>query len=596
MAKMGDVKIAPQEKKGLTRTERTLRGIYQYIEKHSMDAAAYSDAFNAIRNIGLERAANNVESVLEDGVTTLAEVDLVLTGELKRYLRHGTAQAKENADVGFLEQANELHRKILCFEGRESFDSFMLYNEINRPFDKQFWLPRRKILLPICHDLEALERGEIDELSISLPPRTGKTALVEMFTIWIMLRHPELSNLYCTYSDTVAKTFYEALLEIFTDPATYAWSDIFPERTFANKDSKDLRIDIDKRKHYSSLTARSLYGSLNGTCDASGYQIMDDPHSGIEEALNRNRLDTAWKHVENDFMTRQSVEKIKRLWIGTRWSLYDVISRRIDALTNDPEFASVVFKEISIPALDPVTDESNFDYQYGKGKSTQSFRQIRSSFERNNDMASWLAQFQQQPVERAGALFDPGDMRYYNGVLPETEPDRVFAACDPSWGGGDFCALPVCFQYGDDLFVHDVVYTDGDKRISQPEIVNLVKKYSIAAITVEATKMTAGFADDIDKMCKEAGIRVNIMRKPASTKTSKEQRIFDAAPDIRERMIFRSDGNRSKEYVMFMQNVYAFTMTGKVAHDDAPDSLAMCINMAFFSKPNTVEIIQSPFR
>lgn len=596
MAKMGDVKIAPQEKKGLTRTERTLRGIYQYIEKHPMDAAAYSDAFNAIRNIGLERAANNVESVLEDGVTTLAEVDLGLTGELKRYLRHGTAQAKENADVGFLEQANELHRKILCFEGRESFDSFMLYNEINRPFDKQFWLPRRKILLPICHDLEALERGEIDELSISLPPRTGKTALVEMFTVWIMLRHPELSNLYCTYSDTVAKTFYEALIEIFTDPATYAWSDVFPERTFANKDSKDLRIDIDKRKHYSSLTARSLYGSLNGTCDASGYQIMDDPHSGIEEALNRNRLDTAWKHVENDFMTRQSVEKIKRLWIGTRWSLYDVISRRIDALTNDPEFASVVFKEISIPALDPVTDESNFDYQYGKGKSTQSFRQIRSSFERNNDLASWMAQFQQQPVERAGALFDPGDMRYYNGVLPETEPDRVFAACDPSWGGGDFCALPVCFQYGDDLFVHDVVYTDGDKRISQPEIVNLVKKYSIAAITVEATKMTAGFADDIDKMCKEAGIRVNIMRKPASTKTSKEQRIFDAAPDIRERMIFRSDGNRSKEYVMFMQNVYAFTMTGKVAHDDAPDSLAMCINMAFFSKPNTVEIIQSPFR
>ena len=211
-------------------------------------------------------------------------------------------------------------------------------------------------------------------------------------------------------------------------------------------------------------------------------------------------------------------------------------------------------------------------------------------------MASWLAQFQQQPVERAGALFDPGDLRYYNGVLPESEPDRVFAACDPSWGGGDFCSMPVCFQYGDDLFVHDVVYTDGDKRISQPEIVNLIKKYKIAAITVEATKMTAGFADDIDKMCKDSGIRVNIMRKPASTKTSKEQRIFDAAPDIRERMVFRSDGNRSKEYVMFMQNVYSFTMTGKNPHDDAPDSLAGAINMAFFSKPNTIEVFQSPFR
>ena len=312
--------------------------------------------------------------------------------------------------------------------------------------------------------------------------------------------------------------------------------------------------------------------------------------------MNRNRLDTAWKHVENDFMTRQSVEKIKRLWIGTRWSLYDVISRRIDALTNDPEFAGVVFKEISIPALDPETDESNFDYLYGKGKSTQSFRQIRSSFERNNDSASWLAQFQQQPVERAGALFDPGDLRYYNGVLPEAEPDRVFLWVDAAYGGGDFCAGPVCFQYDDDLFVHDVLYTDGDKRISQPEIVNLAKKYKIAAITIESTKMTASYADDVDRMLKEAGVRVNLMKKPAPTNKSKEQRIYDHAPDIRERMVFRSDGGRSKEYVLFMQNIYSFTMTGRNIHDDAADSAAGAVSMAFFSRPNTVEVFQSPFR
>lgn len=596
MAKMADVKIAPQEKKGLTRTERTLRGIYQYIEKHPMDAAAYSDAFNAIRNVGLERATKNDTSGLEEESSTRAEVDLVLTGELKRYLRHGTAQAKENADVGFLEQANELQRKILCYEGPESLDSFMLYDEINRPFDQQFWLPRRKVLLPICHALESLERDELDEVTISLPPRTGKTALVQKFSEWVMLRHPERSNLYCTYSDTVAKTFYEALLELLCDPATYAWHDVFPERVVAHKDAKDYRLDIDRRKHYSSFTARSLYGSLNGTCDADGYQIMDDPHSGIEEALNRNRLDTAWAHVENDFMTRKSIDRIKRIWIGTRWSLYDVISRRLDSLKNDPEFANVRFKEINIPALDPVTDESNFVYLYGKGSSTQSYRQVRASFERNNDIASWLAQFQQQPVERAGALFDPGDLRYYNGILPESQPDRVFMAVDPSWGGGDFCASPVCYQYGDDLYVQDVVYTNEDKRISQPAIVNCVKKYGVAAIQFEATKMTAGFADDVDGMLRNDNIRINIMKRAAGTQKSKDQRIFDKAPEIRERMVFRDDAGRSKEYVMFMQNVYSFTFQGNNKHDDAPDSLGMAVEMAFFSKSNAVEVMRSPFR
>ena len=569
----------------MTVSERTLRGIMDYIALHPLDAAAYADAFSAIRNVCMERVEGDERPV----------PDLKLTEALKAAIRKGLAQAKDCGDVKYMGEAYELNKKVLMYEGTESFDSFMLYNEINRPYDQQFWLPRRKVLLPICRDLEALEKGELDELSISLPPRTGKTALTEMFTIWIMLRHPERSNLYCTYSDTVAKTFYEALLEVLGDPATYAWHEVFPGSRVAHRDAKDYRLDIDRRKHYSSFTARSLYGSLNGTCDADGYQIMDDPHSGIEEAMNRQRLDTAWQHVENDFMTRKSVDRIKRIWIGTRWSLYDVISRRLDALKNDPEFKDVRFKEINIPALDPVTDESNFSYQYGKGSSTQSYRQVRASFERNNDIASWLAQFQQQPVERAGAVFDPGGLRYYNGVLPDAEPDRVFMAVDPSWGGGDFCAAPVCFQYGDDLYVHDVLYTDGDKRVSQPEIVSLVKEHNVAAMTIEATKMTASFADDVDKLLKDAGHRINMIKKPASTKQSKEQRIFDAAPDIRERMVFRQDGNRSKEYVMFMQNVYSFTMNGKNQHDDAPDSLAMAINMAFFTKPNVVEVYKRPF-
>lgn len=600
---MGEIrtsKIAVGTKKSIavpiSRSERALRSIYGYIERNVLDAAAYNDAFNAIRNVAEEKAQGNIVTDGDEHGPIRATVDLSLTGELKQSLRHGLAQAKERVDVAFMEQANELQRKILCYEGPESLDSFMLYDEINRPFDQQFWLPRRKVLLPICHALESLERDELDEVTISLPPRTGKTALVQKFSEWVMLRHPERSNLYCTYSDTVAKTFYEALLELLCDPATYAWHDVFPERVVAHKDAKDYRLDIDRRKHYSSFTARSLYGSLNGTCDADGYQIMDDPHSGIEEALNRNRLDTAWAHVENDFMTRKSVDRIKRIWIGTRWSLYDVISRRLDSLKNDPEFANVRYKEINIPALDPVTDESNFVYLYGKGSSTQSYRQVRASFERNNDIASWLAQFQQQPVERAGALFDPGDLRYYNGVLPEAQPDRVFLWVDAAYGGGDFCAGPVCFQYDDDLFVHDVVYTDGDKRISQPAIVNLVKKYNIAAITIEATKMTASYADDIDRMLKEAGLRVNLMKRPAPTNKSKEQRIFDYAPDIRERMVFRSDGNRSKDYVLYMQNIYSFTMTGKNTHDDAPDSAAGAISMAFFSKASVAEVIRSPFR
>ena len=46
-------------------------------------------------------------------------------------------------------------------------------------------------------------------------------------------------------------------------------------------------------------------------------------------------------------------------------------------------------------------------------------------------------------------------------------------------------------------------------------------------------------------------------------------------------MIFLSDGNRKKEYQMFMTSVFSFTVTGKAAkNDDACDSLAMAIDFA----------------
>ena len=548
--------MTPEETKALE--ERLIR-------RGRNDLPALCDAFELVRN-------------LEDHAGSKAIRELAA-----RHVKTGGGM-----------QALDLYHKTLIYDGTVDFDAFMRATEFNRPFDKQFWIPRRKILLPVCQALQDMEDGKLDELVISQPPRTGKTAIVQMFTTWIMLRDSERSNLYCTYSDTVAKTFYEAIIEILSDPATYAWKDVFPASRVVHTDAKDSRIDIDRRKHYSSFTGRSLYGSLNGTCDADGYQIMDDPHSGIEEAMNINRLNTAWAHVENDFMTRKSVDKIKRIWIGTRWSLYDVISRRLDSLKNDAAFADVKWREINIPALNS-DDESNFEYDYGKGFSTVSYRQTRASFERNGDIASWLAQFQQQPVERAGALFNPADLLYFNGVLPDETPDRIFMGVDPAWGGGDYVAAPVVYQFGEMLYVVDVVYTDGDKRVSQPAIVHAVEKYGVQAITFEATKMTAAFADDVDKVLRERNLRVNIMKRPADTRKAKEMRIFDKAADIREHMVFLDDGKRSKDYTLFMQNVYSFTVTGGNKHDDAPDSLCITINMAFLTDSAAVKVVKRPF-
>lgn len=479
----------------------------------------------------------------------------------------------------------ELMKKSYGIIARDDFDAFMIYIEWDRPTREKFWLTRRKKLMHICEALQELEDDLLDELFISQPPRTGKSTIVMFFLLWCILRDSERSNLYSSYSDTVAKVYYSGILEILGDTTTYLWKDIFPDSKVVSTNSQDLMLNLDRHKRYPSFTARSLYGTLNGACDCNGYLIADDLHSGIEEALNPDRLRSAWAKVENNLLARAK-EKAKILWIGTRWSQMDCIARRIDTLENVAVFKNRRWKEINIPALDE-NDESNFEYEYNVGFSSEYFRQIRASFERSDDLASWLAQYMGTPIEREGSVFDPNILRYYNGTLPDGDADRRFMAVDPAWGGGDYVAAPVCYQYGNDIFVADVVFNNEDKSVTQPLVAHKAVKHNVGAMKIEATKMTKSYGEGVDEQLKKLNYRLNLMMNTSHfTGTGKAQRIFDKAPDIKEHMIFLAPGHRSKEYENFMNNVYAFKVMGKVKHDDAPDSLAMAIDMAFFPTAN----------
>lgn len=415
---------------------------------------------------------------------------------------------------------------------------------------------------------------------------THNSTMIMFFLTWIMGKHPESSNLYVAFSDTITRALYNGVMEVITDPVTYNWSKVFPTATIADTNSKDETVNISRKKRYPTLTARSLYGTLNGACDCNGYLISDDLLSGIEEAMNPVRLDTAWNHVDNNMVTRAKAGA-KKLWCGTMWSIADPISRRKDFLEAEGSKYNIRYYFLNLPALNE-QDESNFDYDFGVGFDTNYYRQRRASFEKNNDMASWLAQYQQSPIERQGTLFEPAFMRYYNGVLPEGEPDRIFMACDIAWGGGDFLSAPICYQYGDDVYVHDVVYNNGDKYVTRPIVIDKILKHKVNAAQFEANNGGSEYCEHVTNELKGKGYRLNIRAVPAPTNKKKEQRIFDKAPEIRE-MYFLDTEHRDKEYTKFMQNVFSFTVSGKNKSDDAPDSLAMAIDVLnkSFYKPQT---------
>ena len=461
---------------------------------------------------------------------------------------------------------------------RVDFDAFLIYVERYRQPEKKFYGPRRKILYPIVQALNDMEMGDLRELILNSPARIGKTQIMTFFVIWVMGRDPDRTNIYSAYSGPVTAKFYDGVVEVLTDKDHYAYDEVFPTSPLVDKHADSTTIDMGRKKKYPSLTCRSIEASLNGVCDASGYIFADDLIEGTEEARSPARLQKKQFKVDNDLLRRETGGKLKIVWIGTPWSIHDPMSNRIKLLSTDPAFKDYKWKHIKMPGTDPETGESNFDYDYGVGFTTEQYARIKAGFLANDDLASWETQVQCNPMEYFGMLFPEAALTTYNGVLPPSEHERTIMFVDPAWGGSDYCAGPVCQIVRDPQgreirAIPAVICSKEGKEKTIPHIVNIIKEYKVSHLYVEANKMTRSFAEEIQEELRAKHIKCAITTQPAPNNKAKEHRIWDSAQEIRQ-LWFIDRSSRTPEYNVFMNQVQSFNPEGNNPHDDAPDSLA----------------------
>lgn len=470
---------------------------------------------------------------------------------------------------------------ILVLETPYSFDSYFQALEWERPVEEQFYLPRREVFMKfgIIQALEDLViNDKLDELLISLPVRVGKTTLANFIISWILGVRPDEANLYCSNSGIICGAFYEGVKTILSDDYTYQWSKIFPKVKFNAREmcnSKDTQLDTGKIKRYHSFTARSIDGTLNGSVDVSngGLLIADDMCSGIEEAMNVNRLRSLWLKVHSDMLSRAK-QKAKVLWIGTRWSIYDPIGVRINMLNN----TDTRWKNIVIPALND-NDESNFNYLYNVGFDSKYYQEKRATYEASDDIASWKAIYQGEPIERSGLLFPYEEERTWEGELPQDiQPTNKYAFVDIGWGGGDYTCMPIIYQYDNELYCVDIVFNNSDKKITQPLIVEAIEKYKLPRVKFEKNNGGDGYKEDVGRLLSEKAIPCLLTSAFASNQQTKEMKIFNHAPEIRQ-INFLPKEKRSLAYNKALEQLHSFTIQGKNKHDDCPDSLAEICEM-----------------
>ena len=475
----------------------------------------------------------------------------------------------------------ELRKKSLLFDAPVEFEAYLQYVEWDREPKKRFYMPRRKVLLPVVHTLQDLMDDKLDLVTISMPPGTGKSTLGIFLLSWIMGRWPDSPNLASAHSGLLTRSFYDGVSQIIQDPE-YLWKDVFPNAPFHSTNAKEETIDLVKPHRFSTLTCRAIGASLTGATRCEKLLYADDLVSGIEEAMNRERLDKLWLSYTNDLKSRKK-DGAKELHIATRWSVHDPIGR-LEQEYGDSDRA----RFIVLPALDE-NGESNFNYAYGVGFSKEYFEDMM----KNLDDASFRALFMNQPIERVGLLYSETELRRYF-ELPEGEPDAIISICDTKDKGTDYGFLPVAYQYGQDYYIEDCVCDNSAPGVVESRFVSVLLKNKVQLSRFESNSAGGKVAEKVQKELKEKGGRTHITTK--YTTSNKETKIIVNSPWVKEHCLFKDDTmyHRNSDYGRMMWFLTSYSMMGKNKHDDVPDGLAMLAEYAQSFEGAKVTVFRRP--
>lgn len=552
------------------------------------DPYALQDAFDLTRELETEGSVKVEGTGKRDYGTVVYDQDnFKLAHDFNKRIRTGAnCMVRDGVDP---ENMLELYYKTHLFDAPHNFDSFCIYIEKDRAREKQFYLPRRKQLLKCAEGIQKLEDGDLHTLAISLAPGVGKTTLAEFGLAWTSGRNPFLSNLIGSHNNSFLTGVYGEMLRIFDPIGEYRWQDVFPGLSVIATNAKDLMIGIgynksDDMRFKTLQCGGSLFSQLAGRVRASNWLYLDDPVDGIETAMNRERLDKLWQTVYTDFFQRGIGNRVKRLIIGTRWSLVDPIGRLEEFYADDPH--AMFIRE---PVLDE-NDESRFDYPFGLGYDTATLLKQRDMM----DDPSWLAIYQQQPIEREGVLYDSSELKRYF-ELPDMEPDAVLAICDTKEQGADYCVCPVFYQYGNDFYMDTIICDNGKVEIVQERVAKLLVDRGVKQCRIESNRGGTIFAQNVEKRVKELGGMTSITTK--WTQTNKETRIQTNSALVKEHVLFKDESlyTKDKEYRDAMIQLTTYSMMGKNKHDDVPDALSMFVDWQMSSRSNIAVVMKRPF-
>ena len=489
------------------------------------------------------------------------------------------------------EPLDQYYDMLLLEAQNKVVDSAFMYLERKREPKERFYMPRRKqfLKMELPQALQGMIDDKYDMLLISLIPGGGKTTVEKIFNALVAGWFPRDFNLFYSHSGDITRMYYDGVYDIVTNSDEYTWGEIFPGLRVTSTNAKLEQFNIGKFKPFPSIQCTSVGSKNAGKVRASKFLLVDDMIGGIEEALNPTILDKLWDKYSIDARQRKIQDtdgKIcKEIHIATRWSVNDVIGR-IQRMYAGNERVKV----ISVPDVDPITGESNFDYEFS-GFTKEFFTDQQLLM----DDISYRCLYKQQPIEREGLLFPEDKIRRYLN-LPHGEPELITAQCDTKGKGTDYFVMPVLQKYGDDWYCVDCVCDNtADYEMQYENAANILANNKVQECEFERNAGGDRVAMEVNKRVESKGWICNITDVP--TETNKEARIFQCSSWILQHIIFKDESlyTPREPYGIMMSLLKQYSVSGKKQLDDVPDVFSnFALRVQKKERKHQTRVISSP--
>lgn len=471
------------------------------------------------------------------------------------------------------------------------FNDYLLFLEHKREPRKMFYKPKIKQFekFQLIESYQGMLDDKYDILCISMPPGTGKTTLLKFFHSAVIGWFPDDYSLFYSHSGDITRMYYDGVYQMVDDALEYAWHDIFPDLKITSTNALMQQFNVGKYKPFPSLQTTSVGAKSAGKVRASKFLLTDDMIGSLEEALNKNYLDKMWGAYTVDALQRKTVDSnnnpCKEIMQATRWSTQDVIGRLIDIYEGNNRV-----RVISIPATDPETGDSNFDYAIG-GFTKEFFAKQALLM----DDVSYNCLYMQQPVEREGLLFPEEKIMRYK-ELPTSKIERITAQADTKSTGTDFFVLPVLIKYeGKDLYycVDCVCSSSSDYEAQYENSANLLVDNKVEDCEFESNNGGDRVSLEVNKRVLKKGWICNISFR--ATETNKEARIYQCSNWILQHVVFKDKKlyTPKEPYGVMMSLLAQYSTSGKKQLDDVPDTFANFALRIQRRKPKPARIINS---